>query len=231
MDEFKNAVLSSYRSRSGFGPQAAPPDRCAERGKWALTSRRELNRMNSFGEFALRLLLHSPWHGLRRFLRSGSQGQALVEMAFTLPIMMLMITGMASFGLLLNSYLMLSHATDVGARYIALNQGNFGTAASTNPCAMAATQIQAAAGTLAASNLSYTFTFYNSAGSSTGSYSSSNGTGSFGSGSACASGGSTAMGLGGGSVSVQLSYPFLLTVYGWAPSSMPLQAVTTEIIQ
>ncbi len=169
--------------------------------------------------------------GLRRSLRSGSQGQALVEMGFVLPIMMLLITGMASFGLMLNSYLMLTHASDVGARYLALTQGNFSTGGTANPCAMAATQIAAAAGTLAASNISYTIHFYNSAGTSTGSYTSSNGAGSFGSGSTCASGGATAMGLGGGTASVQLSYPFLMTVFGWTPTSMPLQAVTTEIIQ
>lgn len=186
---------------------------------------------DSVGTAIKRRLRRLPARGLRRFLRSDSQGQALVEMAFTLPIMMLMITGMTSFGLLLNNYLMLSHASDVGARYLAINQGNFDTGGTTNPCAMAATQIQAAAGTLAAGNLSYTITFYNSSSASTGSYSSSNGATSFGAGSTCASGGATAMGLGGGSVSVQLSYPFLLTVYGWAPSTMTLQAVTTDIIQ
>jgi len=119
----------------------------------------------------------------------------------------------------------------VGARYLAVNQGNFGTSGTTNPCVMAASQMVNAAGTLAASNISYTIAFADSNGNSTGSYTSSNGSGSFGAGSGCASGGSTAMGLGGGTVTVTLSYPFLLTIYGWTPSSMNLYTSTAEIIQ
>jgi Flp pilus assembly protein TadG len=44
-------------------------------------------------------------------------------MAIVLPVMMLVITGIVSFGLLLSSYLIVSHAVDVGARNLALSRG------------------------------------------------------------------------------------------------------------
>ncbi len=90
--------------------------------------------------------------GLRRVLHSKTEGNALVEMAFALPIMMLMITGMTGFGLLLNNYLILSHAVDVGARALSVSRG-----VSTTPCADAQTVIQNAAPSLGTSSLTISF--------------------------------------------------------------------------
>jgi Flp pilus assembly protein TadG len=168
---------------------------------------------------------------LRGLFVSDSEGSALVEMAVVVfPIMMLLILGLTSMGLAINAYIVLSHATDVGARYIAINQGNFANGASTNPCAMAVTQIQAAAPVLSASKLSYQITLTPSSSGTPTTYTSSNGGSGFASGS-CSTGGTAAMGTGLGTATVTVTYPFQLLIYGRAPTSVTLTASTTEIIQ
>ena len=153
------------------------------------------------------------------FVREGEHGGALVEMAIALPVMMLLTTAIVSFGLLLSSYLVVSHAVDVGARNLALSRG-----ASTNPCADAVSVIQNAAPTLASSSLNYTFqigtdTF---SGNSTGF----SGTGS----SSCSQLGVSDM-VAGSTATVTVSFPMQLAVYGWAPRTLNLPSSTSEIIQ
>jgi len=169
--------------------------------------------------------------GLRSLLTSQSEGGALVETALVVPLMLTLITGMASFGIALNNYLLMSHAADVGARYLAINQGNFSNGTTTNPCAMAATQIQAAAVGIAASQISYSITLTPTASGTSTTYTSTNGASGFGSGSSCATGGSANMGTGGGIVTVSISHPVTPFVVFWSNRSLTLQATTTEIIQ
>lgn len=152
-------------------------------------------------------------------MRYNDDGGALVEMAIALPVMMLLTTAIVSFGLLLSSYLVVSHAVDVGARNLALSRG-----ASTNPCADAVSVIQNAAPTLASSSLNYTFqigtdTF---SGNSTGF----SGTGS----SSCSQLGVSDM-VAGSKATVTVSFPMQLAVYGWAPRTLNLTSSTSEIIQ
>lgn len=168
---------------------------------------------------------------LRACLTSDSEGGALVETALVVPIMLTLITGMASFGIALNNYLLLSHAASIGARYLAINQGNFSNGTTTNPCAMAATQIQAAAVGIAASQLSYSITLTPTAAGTATTYTSSNGASGFGSGSSCATGGNANMGTGGGIVTVTVSHPVTPFVVFWSNRSLNLSATTTEIIQ
>lgn len=184
--------------------------------------------------FALRNILSTQPRILRRlkhFLNSDSEGGALVEMALVAPLMLTLITGMASFAIALNNYLLLSHASDVGARYVAINQGNFTNGAATNPCAMAAAQIQAAAAGIPANQLSYSITLTPTATGTPTTYTSNNGTSSFGSGSSCATGGSANMGSGGGIVTVSVSRPVTPFVAYWNNQVLSLVATTTEIIQ
>jgi len=168
---------------------------------------------------------------LRGLFTSQTDGGALVEMALVVPVMLNLITGMASFGLALNNYLLLSHASAVGARYLAVNQGNFTNGTTTNPCAMAATQIQAAAAGIAASQLSYSITLTPTASGTANTYTSSNGTSGFGSGSGCATGGTANMGSGGGIVAVSVSHPVTPFIVFWNNRSLNLNATTTEVIQ
>jgi Flp pilus assembly protein TadG len=151
-------------------------------------------------------------------------------MAVVLPLMLLLITGMMSMGIVLNNYLVLAHAADVGARYLAINQGNFANGA-TNPCAMAATQIKNAAIAIPASSLSYAITLTPTLGGTATTYTSSNGASGFGTSSACGTGGNAAMGLGGGIVTVSVGYPVSPIIIFWAHHTINLAATTTEIIQ
>jgi Flp pilus assembly protein TadG len=164
-------------------------------------------------------------------LNSHNEGGALVEMALVVPMMMMIITGMASFGIALNNYLILSHAADVGARYVAINEGNFTNGTTTNPCAMAATQIQAAAVGISASQISYSITLTPTSTGTATTYTSNNGSTGFGSGTGCATGGTGNMGSGGGIVTVSISHPITPFVMFWNNRTLNLTAATTEIIQ
>jgi Flp pilus assembly protein TadG len=152
-------------------------------------------------------------------LHDSERGGALVEMAIALPVMMLLITAMVSFGMLLSSYLMVSHAVDVGARNLALSRG-----ATTNPCADAVAVIQGSAPTAAFSSLNYTFKI----GSATFSGSS---TGFSGTSSAdCSQLGVSDM-VAGDTAAVSVTYPFQLMVYGWSSKTINATVSTTEVIQ
>lgn len=169
---------------------------------------------------------------LRTMLRRDD-GSALIEMYVVLPIMLGLILGVSSLGLALNAYIVLSHATDVGARYLAINDGNFGSSSTNNPCAMAVTQITAAAPVLNSSKLSYSITFTPTSSGTATTFTSSNGGSGYAStsSSSCATNGTTDMGTGLGTVTVNVTYPYPLLIFGWAPTNVNLQAQTTEIIQ
>ena len=49
-------------------------------------------------------------------IMKNCRGQALVEMAFVMPIILLIIMGMVEFGRIFNSYLILTNASREGAR-------------------------------------------------------------------------------------------------------------------
>jgi Flp pilus assembly protein TadG len=156
--------------------------------------------------------LQNTWCG-------SESGGALVEMAIALPVMMLFITAMVSFGLMLSEYLVLSHAVDVGARNLALSRG-----ATTNPCSDGVTAIQNSAPTIAASGLNYTFQIGSD--SFSGNSSGFSGTGS----TSCSQLGVSDM-VAGDTATVTATYPVQLMVYGWAPKTLSITASTAEVIQ
>ncbi len=51
-----------------------------------------------------------------------SKGQSLVETALILPVLLLLLTGIIDFGLLFNSYLVVSNASREGARQAAVGK-------------------------------------------------------------------------------------------------------------
>ncbi len=55
-----------------------------------------------------------------RIIKS-TKGQALVEMAFVLPILLLILMGIVEFGRIINSYLVITNAVREGARYAAIH--------------------------------------------------------------------------------------------------------------
>jgi Flp pilus assembly protein TadG len=98
---------------------------------------------------------------LRALLRSGSDGQSLVEFALVVPVLALLLTGVFWIGINMCNYLALNDAVEVGARYLAI-EGNT-TGNSTNnladPCQAVFTQMMGSASTLDPSKISVSYTF------------------------------------------------------------------------
>jgi Flp pilus assembly protein TadG len=66
--------------------------------------------------------------GLARTRRAGGRlrredGQALVEFAVILPLLLILVTGIIQFGLLFNKYITLTDAVRSGAQTLALGRG------------------------------------------------------------------------------------------------------------
>ena len=57
---------------------------------------------------------------MKRIL-NNSKGQALVEMAFVLPILLMIVMGIVEFGRIFNAYLIVTNASREGARYASVN--------------------------------------------------------------------------------------------------------------
>jgi Flp pilus assembly protein TadG len=150
-----------------------------------------------------------------RSLSVTERGQAMVEMALVLPILLLVITGILTFGLAFNNYVLLTEATNIGARTLAISRG-----ATTDPCATASSAVIAAAPLLSSANLSFTFVL----------------NGTTYTGVSCNSGstttGAAANLVQGANVAVTVTYPCSLAVYGvnYAPNCS-LQAQMTESVQ
>jgi Flp pilus assembly protein TadG len=139
----------------------------------------------------------------------------MVEMALVLPILLLVVTGILTFGLAFNNYLLLTEATSVGARTLAISRGE-----TTNPCATAAAAVSAAAPLLVPANLTFTFVL----------------NGTTYKGASCNSGSTTTGAAGnlkqGAYASLTVSYPCSLAVYGadYAPNCS-LQSQISELVQ
>jgi Flp pilus assembly protein TadG len=71
----------------------------------------------------------------KRLRLQGDRGQAIVEFAFVLPILGLVIAGILQFGVAFHNYLGITDAARVGARAAAVHR-------TTGPCAAARTAIQ-----------------------------------------------------------------------------------------
>jgi Flp pilus assembly protein TadG len=181
------------------------------------------------GNIALRGTDRTPGprkgRGRRGPLGWGEDGSTVVETAIVLPILLVVLTGIFSFGIILNQYLVLTNAINGGARAFAMSEQpstNESMMASADPCAGTATIIQQSASNLSASNLSYTITYtVNKTGTAT-PY---RGTGT--SPPSCA-------GLVMNqydTVQVQAVYPVTPVMYGWASKTLSLTAQSTELVQ
>src|SRR5208337_38025 len=78
---------------------------------------------------------------LGRFLLSaGSEkGQALVEFALVLPVLLLVVTGITTFGIALNNYLQLTEAVGIGGQALSVSRGN-----TTDPCNTVSSAVEGA---------------------------------------------------------------------------------------
>jgi Flp pilus assembly protein TadG len=91
--------------------------------------------------------------GVRSRLHSGDEGNAIVEFAMVLPLMMLLTTGIFAFGFAISNQLTLTQALGTGAQY--LQQIRTSTS---DPCNDTFTAIKNAAPYLNASNIAVTVT-------------------------------------------------------------------------
>jgi Flp pilus assembly protein TadG len=149
----------------------------------------------------------------RRFLAAlffrEEHGGAMVEFAFTVPVLLLVVTGVYTFGMTINSYMMLINADDVGARQLAVSRGQTG-----DPCATVAATVYASAPTLNKSNLTFTFVL----------------NGTTYTGTTCTAGAANLVQS--SSAEVQLTYPCSLRVYGTnLVPNCSMKATTTELVQ
>jgi Flp pilus assembly protein TadG len=88
---------------------------------------------------------------LRRSRRT--EGGALVEMAVTLPILLIIMTGIFSVSVAMYQKLLLTEAVSAGGRYLAADRG-----VDLDPCDKTSTLIKSAAPTLIGTSLSFNYT-------------------------------------------------------------------------
>lgn len=153
----------------------------------------------------------------------GDRGQAVLEFAFLLPCLMLVLVGMIVFGIAMNNYLELTNGTAAGAQAISISRGQ-----TTDPCNTAAAPFHGAAPNLATANLSFTFTITPPTGSPATSF----GPSTMGYPPSC-TGAAPSM-VQGAAAQVTATYPCNLKVFGinFAPSTgCTLTAQTAEVIQ
>jgi len=191
------------------------------------TKRTDIRRehCSSIGASGIKLTTASP--GVRVGTRSlgkrararhrtrNEGGQALVEFALCLPLLMLILTGMMTFGIALHNYLELANATSIGARLLAISRGQ-----TLNPCDTAAQAVYHAAPLLKPASLTFSFVL--------------NGTPY--SGPSCPSTSTTTEAAGhlvqGTDAQLTVKYPCNLKVFGYnyAPGCI-MTARTTELMQ
>lgn len=162
--------------------------------------------------------------GRRKALVERESGQAMVEMALVLPLLLLILTGIISFGIILEQYQVLTITTSDGARAFALSRNQTSPAlAASDPCAYAATIAEAAASTLNVSKITYTMYFTPPGGSMS---TFSNVTASAG----CAGTTLTTADIN-GTVQMVASYPVTPLVFGWAAKNLSMTVSASEQIQ
>jgi len=121
----------------------------------------------------------------------------------------MVVTGITTFGIAMNNYIMLTNATDIGARQLALQRGQ-----GSDPCNVAYNAVVAASPLLKSASLTFSYTI--------------NGTAY--SGSTCTS--ATTNLVQGAAAQVTVTYPASLKIYGKTiSSSFNLKAQTSEYIQ
>ena len=204
--------------------------RLSESNPWETGTKRidiRTERCSSICEFGIKLTAESPGVRVgtrplgkraRAHLRTrNEEGQSLVEFALVLPVLMLLLTGMMTFGIALHNYLELTNAVSVGARLLAISRVQ-----TTNPCATAATAVYQAAPFLKPANLMFTFVLNGNTYSYPGATCTSSST-------TTGAAGNLVQGL---PAQVKATYPCNLRVYGvnYVPGCT-MTAQTTELVQ
>jgi Flp pilus assembly protein TadG len=154
--------------------------------------------------------------------RTGTEGNALIELALTLPIIATMLVGVYKCGFAFNNYLMLTNAVSQGVYQLQQSANQ-----TLDPCQMAYTAVTNAAPQLASSQITFSLSLNNGADVIPAS------TGSFSCSSSSYTTGAAGNLLSNTSVTLTLTYPFDLTIMGinFAPAGGVLSATSTEEVQ
>lgn len=178
-----------------------------------MTQRRQLRtRERSLLSACRCAALRSNW--LRR-CGSDQEGQSLVEFSLVLPVFLLVATGIFVFGIAFANWLVLTDATSLAGRTVAISRGN-----TLDPCATASSAAAGAAPGLNTSLITYSSVI----------------NGTTYPGSTCNSGSTTSGAAGnlvqGGSYLLTLSYPCNLKVFGQnLVPSCTIRAAVKELVQ
>jgi len=121
---------------------------------------------------ATRLLISSAWRRVRcqisglpiwRRLRADEDASAILEFTMILPVLVMIMLGILTFGLSLNNYLELTHAVNAAAGEISVSRSfyttpgiTYGGTSYTDPCALAFAVLKANAPTLNSANMTQT---------------------------------------------------------------------------
>jgi Flp pilus assembly protein TadG len=148
---------------------------------------------------------------LQRIYRAwvtDERGGALVETGVSLPVVLLLMTGIFSFSVALYQKLALAEAVSAGGRVLAVERGD------TDPCATTTAAIYAAAPTLSQSNMTISYVLNGVA---------------VGTGVTTCSG--TSNMVSGGPAQIIATYPTTIGVYGTNWGSFNLGTQITEVVQ
>jgi Flp pilus assembly protein TadG len=174
--------------------------------------RRAVNRAATAGE--PRAETRSPGQRRRALLRSGEQGQAMLETALILPAWLAILTAIFTFAVAFNNQLILTSAVGSGAEYLQTRRS-----VTSDPCADTIAAIEDAAPNFTAANIGLTLNIG----------------GTVYTGQSCTSALSTFQGAQGDAVSVKATYPCLLSIMSMNPaygsrfvSNCQLSAKVTE---
>jgi Flp pilus assembly protein TadG len=145
---------------------------------------------------------------VRAFFKADSEGSALVEMAVTVPLVMLIMTGIVSFSFVLYQKLQLAEAVSNAGHYLATARGD------TDPCASAITAIKSGAPGLSPKQLTTTLAQSGTALPTS-----------------CPTSSTSSTLVHGSTVEVSATYPTSLSVYGMGYSSFNLVSQISEVVQ
>ena len=154
---------------------------------------------------------------IRGLLRRRNEGGALVEIAVTLPIVFLIMTGIFAFSVALYQKLQLAEAVSAGGRYLAADGGD------TDPCLHVATQIASAAPGLTESKITLTIVLNG--------VTSANGVAATSATCAGPSGGKNANLVSGSTASLTATYPCTIKMYGLSIPNCSLGSSVAEEVQ
>ena len=154
-----------------------------------------------------RLLPYADRPGGKRIDLGNRRGQSLLEFSFAMPLLLLVITGMVSFGIVLHNYLVLTNGVNAGAQLLSMSRGQ-----TTDPCATASAAVENAAPGLTTASITFSYVI----------------DGTSYSGTSCTSGAASM--IQGASAEVKATYPCAYMIYGMA-TTCSLASQTTEIIQ